>query len=152
MDAEASFADVCTEVLRQHQELRARLRPMERVARSARLTPETVSYLRAALDRLVVTFEDHLTFEERNLAPRIRTVDVRGWVRESDLHTEHAEQRAMLSGIAAVAADPGTPSHELAGEVTWLVSVLLDDMAREDASLRFLDEIETMGVCDPMTG
>lgn len=65
------FRAVDAEILEQHRAMRARLRGLRAHAERASL-PWSTRGLRAALLRFAARFDEHLAYEERELAPRQR--------------------------------------------------------------------------------
>lgn len=145
----ALFSDVHAIVLRQHEEIRARLLGLDMC-----ISPVSAAtaYLRVSLLRLALVMESHLTFEEQELAPRIRELDAWGAVRERAMLAEHAEQRTRLEHACALAESETTADLELAREVSSLVVSLLDDMAREERELVHLELVSADGLLEQMTG
>jgi hypothetical protein len=149
-----SFRDVHASVLRQHAELRARLRGLDG-AGAPDSSPLSEAYQRISLLRLAVLFEEHLQFEETELAPRIREIDAWGPEREAALLAEHVEQRTRLQRACIAAEDPDAGGLELAHSISLLVVNMLEDMAREEHELAGLVELDSdCGPCstDQMTG
>jgi len=142
------LGDVHATILRQHAEIRARLRALDAGAASS---PLAAVYLRVSLFRLAILMESHLQFEELELAPRIRDLDAWGSVREAAMLTEHAEQRTRLEHVCFLAESESSDEMELAREASWLVVSLLEDMAREERELTELERLGT-GLLDQMTG
>ena len=147
-----SLGDLQQEIVGQHKEIRARIRGLTTNALRAEL-PWALRALRLLLLRFAARFDEHLGFEERELAPRIRALDAWGSVREAALLAEHREQRRRLERVCALADDPfaaGAP--DLAKAVLTLASALLEDMAHEERVLAELASIDENGHIDQMTG
>jgi hypothetical protein len=153
MGIQSSFRNVHTTVLRQHAELRARLRGLDE-ARASDGSPVSGAYQRILLLRLAVVFEAHLQFEDTELAPRIREIDAWGPARETAMLAEHVEQRTRIQRAAIVAEDPESDGLELARSVSSLVVNMLEDMAREELELAELERFDEDGPLssDQMTG
>ena len=143
------FSDVHATVLRQHAEIRARLRGLDAAASPA--SPVSRAFLRISLLRLATLFDSHLAFEEAELAPRIRELDAWGPVRESAMRAEHIEQRTRLQRVCAMAEEDSVDDVWFASEASWLVVSLLEDMAHEELELSALEEIDEYGA-GQMTG
>jgi hypothetical protein len=140
-----SLSDVRRTILRQHEELRARLRGLAQVATLASIRSRSSS-LSVLLLRFAARFDAHLALEERELAPRIRTLDAWGSVREAALLAEHREQRIELERVCALAEDPASAgTAEVALAVNALVRDLLEDMDHEECWLRELAQIDEHG-------
>jgi hypothetical protein len=148
-----SFRNVHATVLRQHAELRARLRGLDSAV-APDGSPLSVAYQRISLLRLAMLFEAHLQFEEAELAPRIREIDSWGPAREAAMLAEHVEQRRRIQRACVVAEDPESDGLELAHSVSSLVVNMLEDMAREELQLSELELLDEEGPlsCDQMTG
>jgi iron-sulfur cluster repair protein YtfE (RIC family) len=147
-----SFADVERTVLAQHDEIRARLRGLVNcIARFE--APAAPASVRMLLPRFAAHFESHLGFEERELAPRIRSIDAWGPVRESMMLAEHRAQRSRIEAVCALVETLADPQPALlTTTVTQLVSELLDDMRHEEQDLEALRQIDEYGHVDHMTG
>lgn len=146
-----NFGDVHAAILRQHVEIRARLRGLDAGATPGSSTLFTALSLRVSLFRLAVLFESHLRYEELELAPRIRDLDAWGAAREAALLAEHDEQRTRIERACFV-AESEVIGGDLAHEVSSLVVSLLDDMAREERELSELEQLCTGGQLEQMTG
>ncbi len=138
------LSEVYKKVLRQHAEIRARLHDLDAQVSAATASPLALNHLRVSLQRLASLFVGHLTYEEEEVAPHLRSLDPSG-ARERSLFAEHAEQRMTLERICAIAEDEEIMTRELAGEVYWLSTSLLADMAKEDAEVVALQELVDRG-------
>lgn len=147
------LGDIRTQVLRQHAEIRARLRGIDRTAIAAGKRDALV-HLRVSLAHFAALFDEHLSFEERALGPILRGLDSWGPVREAALFEEHIEQRKRVEAACALAEDATSGSRELAGEVHWLIETLTEDMDREELELgRLMERARLEGTStDQMTG
>ena len=145
------LGDVHATILRQHAEIRARLRGLEAGAAPA-CSPLATVYLRVSLFRLAVLLESHLLYEERELAPRIRDLDARGQARVAAMVAEHAEQRTRLEHVCFLAESEPTEDADVVREVSDLVVSLLDDMSREELELVEIERLCTDAAPDRMTG
>lgn len=142
---------VCTKVLRQHEELRARLRGLDRMASGA-LCATGRAQLHVGLVRFASAFDAHLAFEEEQLVEAMRDLDPWSGVRDVALREEHTEQRARLERLCAMAEEEDSvTTSELSGEVHWLVDILLVDIVEEESRLTVLLQIEAQGY-EQMTG
>jgi hypothetical protein len=146
-----SFGDVHARVLRQHAEIRARLRGLDAGAVHA-CSPHAGIHLRVSLFRLAVLLESHLQYEEMELAPLIRELDAWGPAREAAMLAEHAEQRTRLEHACFLAESEATGDLELGREVSEVVVSLLDDMAREERELSDLAGLAAGTPLEQMTG
>ena len=145
------LGDVHATVLRQHAEIRARLRGLDAGAAPA-ASPLATVYLRVSLFRLAVLLESHLLFEELELLPRVRALDAWDAVREAAMLAEHADQRTRLEHVCFVAESEWTGSADLARAVSGLVVRLLDDMAEEERELTEITRLAADGPLEQMTG
>lgn len=143
--------DVHATILRQHAEIRARLRGLEAGAAPV-CSPLATVYLRVSLFRLAVLLESHLRYEEQELAPRIRDLDAWGAAREAAMLAEHAEQRTRLEHVCFLAESEPTDDAHVVREVSGLVVSLLDDMSREELELVELERLWNDAPPDQMTG
>ena len=141
MSTNSQLTEIRAQILRQHVEIRARLRGIERLAQACH-DADARRHLLVSLGHFASVFEEHLCFEERELAPLIRGVDAWGAERAAAIDGEHLEQRRRITTAVAFAEDGDVRRHELEGEVHWLAETLLADMAEEEATLLALEEIE----------
>lgn len=149
MAKESRLSEVHAQILRQHVEIRARMRGIERLAKGGKADAER--HLRVSLAHFAAIFEEHLAFEERELLPLVTGVDAWGPERVAALLDEHREQRTRVERTVALAEEGTMRGHELEGEVHWLMQSLLDDMLHEEGELRTFEDIE--GASTPqMTG
>ncbi len=144
------FDEVRVAIVRQHTELRARLRGLDAATASAG-SPLASAYLRVGLLRLAVQFDAHLTFEEQTLGPRLRELDAWGPGREAAMLAEHAEQRMRVQHVCAAVEDDQS-GLDLSREISWLVVSFLEDMAREERELLELAQLDVAGALDQMAG
>lgn len=77
----------------------------------------------------------HLAFEDRWLAPALRSSGLSGQERARQLADDHREQRELLDYILGRLQDPERPSLVVASEMRSLVELLLDDMAYEELTI-----------------
>lgn len=142
MAKESRLSEVHAQILRQHVEIRARMRGIERLAKT-HAKADAERHLRVSLSHFAAVFDDHLAFEERELTPLMRTVDAWGPERVEALFDEHREQRARVERTVALAEDSSTNGHELEGEIHWLIESLLADMVHEEEALRSLEDVDS---------
>lgn len=142
MIATSRLSSIHTQILRQHVEIRARLRGIEHLAKTAGKS-ETRHHLQLSLAHFAAVFEQHLAFEERELLPLVKDVDAWGPVRASAMLEEHAEQRKRIERIVAYADAPDIGRTELQGEVTWLSQSLKEDMEHEETELSKLEQLDS---------
>ena len=141
MAKESRLNEVHVQILRQHVEIRARIRGIERLAK-AHGKGEAQRHLRMSLTHFAAVFEEHLSFEEQELAPLVRAVDAWGPERVRAMLDEHREQRRRVERTVALAEEETMRGHELEGEVHWLMDSLLTDMIHEEDELRSFEEID----------
>jgi iron-sulfur cluster repair protein YtfE (RIC family) len=142
MPTEIRLSLVHAHILRQHVEIRARLRGIVHLAKSSGKV-EARHHLQMSLAHFASVFEQHLSFEERELMPLVKTLDAWGEVRVEAMRAEHAEQRRRVERIVAYAEAHDVERRELEGEVNWLAQSLLGDMSAEETELGSLEELET---------
>lgn len=147
----SSLGGMHATVLRQHAEIRARLRGLD-LADVAGVSPLAAEHLRISLLRLAVLFDAHLAFEEAVLAPQIHDADAWGPARHAAMLAEHVAQRIRMQHVCMAAEDEPTGDLAFAHEVSQLVVSLLDDMAREERELADLERLDVDLVEDQMTG
>jgi hypothetical protein len=90
--------------------------------------------LLAAIEKLQLHFDAHLTAEEAILEPVLARIDAWGPLRLDALHAEHTHQRAVLSALPT-ANGPALSPHEVARNAVALAEDLLVDMASEERDL-----------------
>ena len=149
MDEASSLTEIRAQILRQHVEIRARLRGIERLAKACHAA-EARRHLHTSLTHFAAVFDEHLGFEERTLEPIVRAVDAWGTVRADAMLAEHAEQRQRVERAAAFAEDGEITHHELEGELHWLAQSLLSDMTAEETALAALETLDVAST--QMTG
>jgi hypothetical protein len=140
-----SICDVERRILRDHGQIRARLRGLKKSADEADV-PWVSHVLRILLLRFTTLFEAHLALEERELGPHLRALGARGNVREEAFLFEHRKQRRQLEELRALAESP--PSAEticLVDAVADLVESLLDDMRDEERWIAELAQLDEQG-------
>jgi hypothetical protein len=143
MNTQSRLTDIHAQILRQHIELRARLRGIERLAKAVGKA-EARHHLCVSLAHFAAVFEEHLAFEERELVPIMRDLDAWGPVRVAALQAEHVEQRTRVERIVAFSDAPEADRQELEGEVHWLAQSLCADMSSEEMELVSLEELDTL--------
>ena len=132
-------SEVRERVLADHEELRHRLGPIERMARAVLAQqPCSPSALRqeteALLDRLAI----HMRWEDLHLVPVLREADGWGDVRIDRFAKEHLEQRELLEYILRQLHDDDRPDDVMARNVVDFAALLRADMDDEESV--FLDE------------
>lgn len=150
MSEASRLKQVQAQILRQHVEIRARMRGIVRMA-TAIGSPDTQRHLRMSLAHFAAVFEEHLTFEERELGPVLHALDAWGPAREQALVDEHREQRMRVERTVALAEAGELRGHELTGEIHWLARTLLADMGEEEDELARVEAIEA-GAVPQLTG
>lgn len=80
-------------------------------------------------------FAEHLTFEDRFLAPALRAAGGAGIGHAKHLAEDHREQRELLDYILSGLRDRSRPALVVAGELRSLVELILDDMAHEEIEI-----------------
>lgn len=101
----------------EHVRLRAAMTDVETAAKEG-----GISALRRAFGELALALFDHMAREE--LTPGIASI--------ARLHTEHAEQRAMVRAALEDLAADARPFAEIVDEIAWLLGVLRRDIDEEE--------------------
>ena len=123
-------------ILSDHEYLRGLLDEVDQQAfRVAKGAGEGVGMLRALGLQLLGRFSEHLTLEDRFLAPALRRAGPAGRERAEQLGADHREQRELLDYLLDKVRDPSRPAAVLAAEWRSLVELLLDDMAQEELTI-----------------
>ena len=91
--------------------------------------------LRLAAEELLERLEQHMRWEDRYLAPALRSADAWGEERASRLDRDHREQRELLAHALERIHDHSRPAVVLAQNLRDLVQLLRDDMDEEEATL-----------------
>lgn len=138
-------------ILEEHEELRARIRGLERNAERVDL-PWAQRAIQLLLPRFAARFEAHLAFEERELAPRLRDLDASGPVREAAMRGEHREQRRRVEEVCALAEEPDIEATLLFEAVSELADSLLADIRAEEHTLAQLAQLDEQGHVDQLAG
>jgi hypothetical protein len=142
MSDTAALEEVRGRVFADHVELRGMLAKLDaassRLAESARDAPvvddAATQTLRDAARVFAHRFRKHLTMEEENLVPILRTLDAWGDARVSHMLQEHSEQRDVITAIVEDVYFT-KDAHALADEVRWFVAAVLNDMEMEEKGL-----------------
>ena len=148
MRTETPLSLLHAHILRQHVEIRARLRGIVHLAKACAKV-EARHHLQMSLAHFACVFEQHLSFEEQELMPVVQAVDAWGEVRVAAIRAEHAEQRQRIERVVAYADANDVGRHELEGELQWLAESLLADMSAEETALT---ELENLDAAPQMTG
>jgi iron-sulfur cluster repair protein YtfE (RIC family) len=141
MRTETPLSLVHAHILRQHVEIRARLRGIAHLAKACRKV-EARHHLQMSLAHFASVFEEHLSFEEQELMPVVQALDAWGEVRAAAIRAEHAEQRKRIERMVAYADAHDVGRRELEGELHWLADSLLADMSAEETELAALENLD----------
>lgn len=111
------------------------------------------TYMTGNLDETVRDLHDrmyrHLAFEERYLPAIFDALDGPGSPRTRALLLEHRTQRADLDALLAACTAGSGPPAELATYAHRLATSLLSDMAAEERTFAFLDDVPQASIEHP---
>jgi iron-sulfur cluster repair protein YtfE (RIC family) len=120
------------ELLGQHQTLRAELQELRQIARAVVAGQGgAADSLLSKLGALLRALEDHMTFEEGQLAPVLHGSNAAGARYVQSLEADHLGQRQELARLAREADDPDD-LVSLALDVQAFVSDILLDIEEEE--------------------
>jgi hypothetical protein len=124
---------VAARVLEEHQTI---LRLLDDLARASRFArdgrQDALAQLRDAIWRLYVAFQDHLQFEERDLAPFLRSA---GDDLARKMILEHNEERRELLTLVEDCESDALATEALAAQADGLVARFRSDMLHEEGTL-----------------
>jgi hemerythrin-like domain-containing protein len=124
---------VAARVFEEHQTLQRLLDDLARASRVAREgRRDAVAQLRDAIWRLYVAFQDHLQFEERDLAPFLRSV---GDDLARKMILEHNEERTVLLTLVEDCESDALATEALTAQADALVARFRSDMLHEEGTL-----------------
>jgi hemerythrin-like domain-containing protein len=127
------LSEVRERILADHEVLRRRLAALEEQARRvASGAADAAPWLRAEGEALLALLREHLSWEDRHLAPALRAAGTRGTEHVRALAHEHAEQRELLDDALARLRDGGRPLLLVARNLLDLAALLREDMDREE--------------------
>lgn len=126
-------------VLKDHQDLRARLEALEEVGRKVQDGDRRLlGPLRVATEQFLRRFESHTRWEDAHLRPALLEADAWGQERAERLDHDHEEQRELLEYILRQLREAGRPPALVARSVLDLIALIRQDMVDEENDL--LDE------------
>ncbi len=132
----ATSSSVRSEILTQHQRLRARLETLRSEARRAlHAPPGDRPDLPAMLGSLLQSLQEHIAFEERHLTPLLDAWTPFGDRYATLLLEDHARQRQELAAMAAEASAPDDVTA-LALSIQAFAADVIQDM--DDEEFQFL--------------
>lgn len=99
---------------------------------------EHIEALRLETEKLLERFREHMSWEERFLAPLLRWADGAGELRVERMLNDHREQRALFDDFLHRVQDPGRPVELLARNLQDLIELMFVDMDEEENEM--LDE------------
>jgi Hemerythrin HHE cation binding domain len=129
-----AWPEVHDQILKEHRALGAMLDAIGGLLeRFEDGDPVSVEPLRDHARALYLRFEAHLSFEDRELLPVLRSR--RGPSEAEALVREHVEQRELLDFLVSRLVLPGRPAMLLARELRQFGELLREDMAEEEQLL-----------------
>jgi hemerythrin-like domain-containing protein len=129
---------VVERVRREHQLIGRLLDDLERAASSAKARrPGGLAQLHKAVWDLYLAFQDHILFEESDLAPLLRAA---GDDHARKMILEHNEERRVLLTLVEDSESDAQEAEALATQADELVARFRSDMLHEDAMLSSLVE------------
>jgi DUF438 domain-containing protein len=127
---------VAARVLEEHRTIRRLLDELERASSFARNgRQESIAQLHKAIWDLYVAFEEHLLFEESDLAPLLRPA---GEDLARKMILEHNEERGALLELVEDSESDARETEDLAAEADALTSRFRSDMFHEERVLSTL--------------
>lgn len=136
VEAARDARGVLRRVEREHASLRALLDEVERALVRTRSDGEAaLPRLRAMLGDLRITFEDHLAYEESELATLWRMRDG-GRAKVVAMILDHNEQRRVMRELIEDVESDVLPLADVDARTTSLVAALRSDITVEDQALR----------------
>jgi hypothetical protein len=124
---------VAARVLEEHKTIRSLLDDLARASRSAMDgRQDGLAQLRDAIWRVYVAFQDHLQFEERDLAPFLRSA---GDDLARRMILEHNEERGALLTLVEDCESDALATEALAAQADTLVARFRSDMLHEESML-----------------
>jgi len=117
-------------ILRDHEALRIKLEMVESTARKVlEGAPGREAHLRKHGDRLLDAVEQHLRWEDRNVARAVRKGGV-AWI--ESLRADHGEQRQVVQYVSEKLRDPRRPAAILARNLLDFTTLLRDELDAEE--------------------
>jgi hypothetical protein len=124
---------VVVRVLEEHVAIRILLDDLERASSLTKQGwRDGVAQLHEAVWRLYVAFQDHLLFEERNLAPLLRRA---GEDLARKMILEHNEERSVLLALVEDSESDVLEPIALASQAEQLAARFRSDMIHEEGTL-----------------
>jgi hypothetical protein len=145
--------EVKARVLADHRQIRTLLEDVTRVAASLSTEGDVSareSPLTGPIWRLFLGLDDHLAYEETELAPLLLESGAWGKIRAQQLRDEHHAQRTVLLAMTHECDGKTKTPGELIDDARWLVQSLRADMAHEEAELNAI--VDDGFVVDQSTG
>jgi hypothetical protein len=127
-------SEVRTRIAKEHAHIRLLLTEIEALAARALCGgAESAARLHTSTVELYTMLEAHISLEDELLCPAIEEADAWGSIRAARMKEEHAAQRAALAHLARIEARENTA--ELARSLQALLTIIREDMCREDSEL-----------------
>jgi hemerythrin-like domain-containing protein len=132
-DRHVDLATVAARVLEEHRTIRRLLDELEHASSCARDgRQESIAQLHKAIWDLYIAFEDHLVFEESDLAPLLRPA---GEDLARKMILEHNEERDVLLELVEDSESDARETEDLAAEADALAARFRSDMFHEERVL-----------------
>jgi hypothetical protein len=129
-------SEVRRRILADHERLRGVLLSIESLGRGVLGGSwEAVAPLRLEGETLHQMLFEHMSWEDRYLAPALRDAGAWGGERAGCLDRDHREQRELLEHTLVGLRDPSRPSLALARTMVDLVALLRTDMQDEEETI-----------------
>jgi hypothetical protein len=132
-------SEVRRQILADHVAVRGMLLSVEALARQVIAGERSLSgALRLEGEGLLAFLRNHMSWEDRYLAPALHAADSWGSERAEQLDSDHREQRQLLQHSLETIEDESRPAALVARNLLDLVQLLRDDIEHEETAL--LDE------------
>jgi hemerythrin-like domain-containing protein len=131
-----NHSEVRERIFEDHERLRERLAEIEDLnERFEKGEAEVGSELRERGATLYEVFATHLTLEDAQLIPALRTIPTTGGDLARRLEREHREQRELLHFLVGRLQQEDRPTSLIARELQGFCSYLKLDMAHEESTI-----------------
>ena len=132
-------SEVRRQVLADHVTVRGMLLSIESLAQQVIAGERNLAgALRFEGEGLLAFLRNHMSWEDRYLAPALRAADSWGAERAEQLESDHLEQRQLLQHALETIEDESRPPALVARNLLDLVQLLREDIEDEETTL--LDE------------
>ena len=132
-------SEVRRHILADHVTVRGMLLSVESLAQQVIAGERNLTgALRLEGEGLLAFLREHMSWEDRYLAPALRAADAWGAARAEQLESDHREQRQLLQHSLETTEDESRPPVLVARNLLDLVQLLRQDIEDEESAL--LDE------------